>query len=341
MDSRSAAVPVTVTGGGGRLGCALVRALLAQGFSVRVLEPATALPASLQGLEVELISGSVLDPAAVARAVDGARVVYHLAAKIDLDRDLDGSVQAVNVEGSRNVARACLAGGQRLVHCSSHHALVLAPLDQPLDESRPLALDHACFYHRSKAQAEQLVTDMVREQGLDAVIVNPGTLIGPLDFEPSLLGQGLIDLYHGRLPALLDIRSDCADVRDVAEAMIAAAARGRRGERYLLSGHPVSMRELAQIWGRLGGRPPPRLFLPLWVGWLVIPFTIAAARLGGRKPLFTPNMLRASVCNAAVCIDKAARELDYRPRPVADSLRDAFAFCQAQGWLQDSRRQAA
>ncbi len=327
---------VTVTGGGGRLGCALVRALLEQNHKVRVLEPGRDTPASLRGLDVEIIHGSVLDPAAVAQAIGDSATVYHLAAKIDLDRDLDGSVQAVNVEGTRTVAQACLQGQRRMVHCSSHHALVLEPLDQPLDESKPLALDHVCFYHRSKAQGEKLVSDMVKDQGLDAVIVNPGTLIGPLDFEPSLLGQGLIDLYHGKLPALLNITSDCADVRDVAAAMRVAGQRGRSGERYLLTGDPVPMREMAQIWADLSGCRVPKVFLPLWFGWFIIPFTIAAARLSGRKPLFTPNMLRASVSNESVCIRKAAAELDYQPRPAAESLRDAYAFYQQQGWLDRS-----
>lgn len=327
---------VTVTGGSGRLGCSLVRALLERGHRIRVLEPGHGMPASLAGLDVELVHGSVLDPDDVEAALAHAEVVYHLAAKVELDRDLDGSVQAVNVEGTRIVAEACLRQGLRMVHTSSHHALVLEPLHEPLDESRPLALDHKCFYHRSKARGEKLVTDMVRERGLDAVIVNPGTLTGPNDFEPSMLGKGLIDLAHGRLPALLNIASDCADARDVAEAMIAAAERGRTGERYLLTGEPVPMREMAAIWGEISGCDVPGIFLPLWFGWLAIPFTIAAARLARRKPLFTPNMLRASVSNDSVDYSKAARDLGYKPRSIRDSLTDAFTFYRQQGWLPGS-----
>ncbi len=323
---------VTVTGGAGRLGCALVRALLDQGVRVRVLEPNATTPRSLAGLEVEMVRGSVLDPAAVAQAVEGSSVVYHLAAKIDLDRDLDGSVYRVNVEGTRLVAEACLERDLRLVHCSSHHALDLNPLSEPLDESKPLALDHKCFYHRSKAHAEQLIHDLVRERALNAVIVNPGTLVGPLDFEPSLFGQGMLDLFHGKLPALLNIATDCADVRDVAQAIVNAAERGRTGERYLLSGQPFRMREIAAQWSRITHCKTPNVYLPRWFGWLIIPFTVAAARIGRRKPLFTPNMLRASVANDVVCCDKAARELDYRQRPLEESLRDAFVFYREQGW---------
>ncbi len=323
---------VTVTGASGRLGCTLVRALLAHGDQVRVLEHGSGIPASLQGLDVDIVYGSVLDKQAVDAAIGDAQIVYHLAAKVELDRDLDGSVVAINVEGTRNVAAACLHRGIRMVHTSSHHALVLQPLNVPLDESRPLALDHPCFYHRSKAQGEALIQTMV-QQGLNAVIVNPGTITGPQDFEPSMLGQGLIDLANGKLPALLNIASDCADVRDIAAAMITAATAGRTGERYLLSGEPAPMRELAQLWSDISGCKVPRVFLPLWFGWFIIPFTIASARLTRRKPLFTPNMLRASICNDVVCCDKAKRELGYRPRPLQASLQDAFDFYQQEGWL--------
>lgn len=323
----------TVTGGGGRLGCALVRALLARGDRVRVLEPGDGVPVSLAGLNVELVRGSVLRPEDVAAAVAGADVVYHLAAKVDLDRDRDGSIHAVNVDGTGHVAQACLDRGIRMLHCSSHHALVLEPLEEPLDETKPLALDEPCDYHRSKAQGEKRVHDLVRDRGLDAVVINPGTLTGPDDYEPSMLGRGLIDLAKRRLPALLNVVSDCADARDVAAGAIAAAERGRTGERYLLTGPPASMREIAAVWGEVTGVAMPRLMLPLWVGWAALPFTLAAARLAGRKPLFTPNMLRHSVSNDVVSYDKAATELGYAPRPLRESLADAFEFYSSQGWL--------
>lgn len=327
---------VTVTGGSGRLGNALVRALLEQNYAVRVLEHGSGVPESLAGLDVEFVYGSVLDPAAVEKAIGDSEVVYHLAAKVELDRDPDGSVQAINVEGTRNVAQACLARGTRMVHTSSHHALDLHPLDIPLDESRPLALNHKCFYHRSKAQAEQLITDMVRNDGLNAVIVNPGTLTGPWDFEPSMLGKGLIDLAAGKLPAMLGIATDCADARDVARAMITAAEKGREGERYLLSGATVTMRDMAALWGEISGCKVPRVFLPLWFGWFIIPITIGIARITGQKPLFTPNMLRASICNDAIDISKATAELNYQPRSIRDSLTDAYHFYRQRGWLAGS-----
>ena len=324
---------VAVTGASGRLGCALVRALLARGDTVKVLELGAGVPASLAGLDVDLVHGSVTDKRAVGTLVDGVERVYHLAAKVDLNRDRDGSVRAVNVEGTRRVAEACLARRIRMVHCSSHHALELRPLDEPFDETRPLALQHKCDYHRSKAHGEQLVHTLVREQDLDAVIISPGTLTGPWDFEPSMLGRSLLDMALGRLPVLINAVTDCADARDVASATIVAGERGRRGERYLLTGRAIGMRELATTWGEITGIKMPRTILPLWVGWCTLPFTVGSARLAKRKPLLTPNMLRASISPTHISFDKAVNELGYAPRDLRASLQDAYDFFKDQGWL--------
>ncbi|HEY8154353.1 MAG TPA: NAD-dependent epimerase/dehydratase family protein [Myxococcota bacterium] len=322
-----------VTGGSGRLGNVLVRALLERGVRVRVLEPGAGRPASLEGLDLELVHGSILDRDAIAALCRGAERVFHLAAKVDLDRDADGSIFAVNVEGTRNVVAACLAGRTRLVHCSSHHALVRHPLSEPLDEARPLALAEPCDYHRAKAVAEKLVLDGVADAGLDAVICSPGTLLGPHDYEPSMIARALVDLYLGRLPVLMQVVSDFVDTRDVAAGMIAAAERGRRGERYLLSGDVLTMQDVTREVASITGRRMPKVFLPIWVGWALLPFSIAAARLTRKQPLFTAGVLRASVSNRVVIHEKAARELGFSPRPARASLEDSFAWYRARGWL--------
>lgn len=323
-----------MTGGSGRLGNVLVRALLERGAKVRVLELGAGRPPSLQGLDVELIHGSVLDRESVATLCRGAETVFHLAAKVDLDRDVDGSIFAVNVEGTRHVVTACLAGKTRLVHCSSHHALVRHPLTEPLDERRPLALQERCDYHRAKAVAEQLVLDAVTNAGLDAVICSPGTLLGPHDYEPSLIASAFVDLYQGRLPVLMQVVSDFVDTRDVAAGMIAAAERGRRGVRYLLSGDVLTMEEVTRELAAITGRRMPKVFLPIWVGWGLLPFSIAAARLTRKRPLFTAGVLRASVSNRVVSHEKASRELGFSPRPARASLEDSFAWYRERGWLE-------
>ena len=320
-----------VTGGGGRLGNVLVRRLLENGQKVRVLEPGT-LPESLAGLDIEFMSGSVLDTGEVARATDGVEVVYHLAAKIDLSPKKDPMMYIINVEGTRNVVDACLSSGLRLVHTSSHHALEREPLDQPLTEDKPLALNEKCEYHRSKAIGETIVLDAC-ERGLDAVIVNPGSMIGPHDYEPSMIGAVLIDLYFGRVPVLLEMLSDYVDVRDVADGMIAAAEKGRTGERYFLTGEVIPVGEMVSLYGELTGAKVPTRALPLWVGWVLLPFALAGSAVTKKEPFITADMLRASVSNDVVSHDKAHRELGYTVRPLRESLTDAVAWYRERGWL--------
>jgi dihydroflavonol-4-reductase len=320
-----------VTGGGGRLGNVLVRRLVEQGQKVRVLEPGT-LPESLSGLDIEFMSGSVLDDGDVGRATDGVDVVYHLAAKIDLSPKKDPMMYTINVEGTRKVVDACLSAGLRLVHTSSHHALEREPLDEPLTEDKPLALHEKCEYHRSKAVGETIVLEAC-ERGLDAVIVNPGSMIGPHDYEPSMIGTALIDMYFGRIPVLLELLSDYVDVRDVADGMIAAAEKGRRGERYFLTGDVIPIMEMVSLYGELTGARVPTRALPLWVGWLLLPFALAGSAATKNEPFVTADMLRASVSNEVVLHDKAHRELGYTIRTLRESLTDAVAWYRERGWL--------
>jgi len=320
-----------VTGGGGRLGNVLVRRLLEMGHRVRVLEPGEK-PESLDGLDIDFVRGSVLDADDVARAVDGIDLVYHLAAKIDLRPRKDPSMIPINVEGTRNVVEACLSRGIRMVHTSSHHAVERDPLDEPLTEDRPLALNEKCDYHRSKAIGETVVLEACK-RGLDATIVNPGSMIGPYDFEPSMIGSALIDMYFGRVPVLLELLSDYVDVRDVADGMIAAAEKGRVGERYFLTGEVIPIMEMVSLYGELTGAKVPTRALPLWVGWALLPFALAGSVIAKRDPFITADMLRASVSNAVVSHEKASRELGYTIRSLRESLTDAVAWYRERGWL--------
>ena len=320
-----------VTGGGGRLGNVLVRRLLEAGHQVRVLEPGSR-PASLEGLEIEFVSGSVLEADDVAGALEGVDVVYHLAAKIDLRPKKDPMMVPINVEGTRTVVEACLSRGLRLVHTSSHHAVVREPLEEPLTEERPLALDEKCDYHRSKAVGETIVLDACA-RGLNATIVNPGSMIGPHDYEPSMIGAALIDMYFGRVPVLLELLSDYVDVRDVAAGMIVAADKGRVGERYFLTGDVIPIMEMVSLYGELTGAKVPTRALPLWVGWVLLPFALAGGTIAKKDPFITADMLRASVSNEVVSHDKAKRELGYTIRPLRESLADAVAWYRERGWL--------
>lgn len=335
------AMKITVTGATGHVGANLVRTLVAAGHHVRALTHSSR-AAALDGLEVERVACDLTDPGSLGDAFAGSDRVFHLAARISIAPGDEHLVRAVNVDGTRNVVAACLAAKvPRLVHFSSIHALSSTPVDQPIDETRaPAEGPRLPPYDRSKAAAEREVQAGVA-RGLDAVIVNPTAILGPYDFGPSPMGRVLLDLYHRRLPALVDGGFDWVDVRDVVAGALAAAERGRSGERYLLSGARKSVRELAALVEELTGVRAPRFVSPMWLARVGAPFATAAARMVGKAPLFTSHSLHALRNHVDVRHDKAARELGYTARPLRQTLQDTFAWFDAHGDLAPAARRSA
>jgi len=324
---------VAVTGANGLVGANLVRLLLEQGAEVTPIVYGDCSP--LDGLGLECTECDVLDADAVRRALAGAEVVYHLASVITLSSRAHPYAETVNVDGARNVADACLDGGvRRLVHFSSIHAFSPHPDDQPVDESRALCGPaHPFPYDRSKARGQHAVLDAVA-RGLDAVIVHPTGILGPFDFFPSSAGKGLLDLYHRRTSALVSGGFNWVDVRDVCLGAMAAAEKGRKGESYILSGRYLSLRALAQTLASVTGCSVPRHIVPMWLANAGAPLAEAWGRATGREPRFTRFTLHTLVHHRQISHAKAARELDYRPRRIEETLRDTFDWFRDAGMLE-------
>lgn len=321
---------VAVTGASGLVGCNLLRTLVDAGFPVRAVVPG---PAScLAGLPVEVAYADVRHPETLRAAFRGVDTVFHLAGRISIDDDRDGQVRAVNVWGARNAARAALAMGvRRFVHMSSVHAFDLARRDGSIDEDAPRAGAGHAAYDRSKAEGEEAVRAVIAE-GLDAVIVNPVGILGPWDHAPSRIGRSLLDMARGRVPVVPAGGFHFVDARDVARSTLAAAAHGRRGANYILPGTWVSAVDFARLVKRCaGGRVPvalpPRVFDP------VARVATLGARVLGREPLLTREMVQTLQANPRISGARAAAELGHAPRPLEESFRDAFAWFRAQGIL--------
>ena len=322
-----------VTGATGHVGNNLIRALLAEGRTVRALTHKTTGPA-IAGLNLELIPGDVLKPDSLARAMEGVDSVFHLAACISITGGQAGKVQAVNVAGVRHVAEAALnAGVRRFVHCSSIHAFDLRRANGPIDERSPRAASarsHA--YDRSKHEGEIELQKRIK-LGLDAVIVNPTGVIGPYDFSPSRMGQVFLDLHRGRFPALVAGGFDWVDARDVAQGMLAAEKLGRTGENYILACHFASLVELAAAVHRVTNVATPQMATPLVLARLGVPFARTWASLTGKEPLFTQEALDALAPQARVDRSKARRVLQYFPRPLENTIRDLYDWFFENGAL--------
>jgi len=320
---------IVITGASGMVGGNLVRALLAQGKPVRALVHHDR--RSLDNLAVETISADLTNADSLHQAFAGAETVYHLASSISIRMDAWEEVERVNVEGTRNVVEACLQCGVRqLIYFSSIHAYQQAPLDQALDEDRPLVEGESTPpYERSKALAEMIVRRAV-DRGLDTIILIPTAIVGPYDYRPSLLGQALKLLATGHIPALVEGGYDWVDVRDVVQGAVQAQQTGKSGERYILSGHWRSLQEIAQITARHTGVAAPKLVVPIWLAELFQPVMATLAQINNAQPLYTKSMLSAMRSNRQISHAKASQELGYAPRPFDETLQDTLDWFRCQ-----------
>jgi dihydroflavonol-4-reductase len=322
---------VAVTGASGHIGANLVRELLGRGYRVVALVRQSSL--ALDGLDVEKINGDVLDPQSLRQAFSDVEQVYHLAAWISIQPGQKKHLNKVNVEGTRNVIAACREEGvATLVHFSSIHALQQTPLDRPVTEDNPLVDGgnvHVADYDLSKAVADRLVRQNDCKT-LATRIIYPTAVVGPNDFKLSLFGQVITRLAHGKLPALVAGGFDWVDARDVAWGAVEATEQGADGDRYLLSGHYMSMPEVAAVIEQLSGARAPRLTCPTWLAGPFAPVLTGWARLMGEAPLYTRDSLAALKANRFMSHAKARSCLAYQPRPFHESMTDALNFYNKQ-----------
>ncbi len=332
--SRVTLSPTLLTGATGFVGSAVARALLARGHRVRALARPGNDRRNLAGLDVEIAEGDLADSASLARAVAGCRYVLHVAADYRIWVPDPAAMLRANVDGTVALLRAAhAAGAERIVHCSSVAALGLTADGTPGDEETPVSEETVIgTYKKSKYRAEQAVLALVRDEGVPAVIVNPAAPIGPRDIKPTPTGRIIADAAAGRMPAYIDTGLCVVHVDDVAEGHLLALERGRIGERYILGGENLSLRDLLALVAHAVGRSPPRIRLPAPLLWPVALACEALARFG-IEPLVTRDHLRMARKRMFFSHAKAARELGFAPRPAAAAVADAVAWLRANGRL--------
>lgn len=323
---------VAVTGASGHVGANLVRALLAQGRHVRVLEhrDENGFPidnAGYKGLDVEVVEGDVRSFESLDRLCNGVDVVYHLAARISLSRKRDIETERVNIEGSHHIARACLNQKvKRLIYFSSIHALSAFPLHETIDERRPFTLhDNAPCYDLSKAKGTIEIQKAI-QAGLDAVILYPCAVVGPYDFMPSAMGKLLCEMSRKRLLLLCEGGFNWIDVRDVVQAALAAEKQGRTGEGYLLSGEWLRLSEIANIILRHTQKKSLCWSLPAGLAHWVGRFVEIYGGLTKTNPRFTSAVVETLQHYRYISNEKAKRELGFSPRPIEETIIDALTW---------------
>lgn len=326
-----------MTGGTGFVGAAVARSALEAGHHVRVLVRPSSDRRNLEGLPVEIREGDLLDPASLEAALNGCRYLFHVAAEYRLWHPHPRTLFAVNVDGTLNALRAAHgAGVDRVVYTSSVATLGLRSDGEPADEETPI--DEAEVigpYKQSKFFAEREALRFADVQGLDLVVVNPSTPVGPGDRKPTPTGRLVLDAAAGRTPAYVDTGLNLVHVDDVARGHLLALERGEGGRRYVLGGRNLSLEQILSEIAALTGRPPPRF--KLRPGWL-LPLGYAAqawARVAHTgEPRLTVDGLRLARKRMYFSDARARAELGYHSRDPIKGLRDAVAWFREEGYLR-------
>ena len=325
-----------VTGATGFVGSAVARALLDSGETLRLLVRPESDRRNVEGLRAEIVEGDLRDRASLERACHGCQGLFHVAADYRLWVPEPDEIYAANVAGTRALMEAAgEAGVTRIVYTSSVATLGLNRDGSPADEATPVALaDMIGHYKRSKFLAEEEVRRLVAEAGLPAVVVNPSMPVGPRDIKPTPTGRMIVEAARGRMPAFVDTGLNVVHVADVAAGHVLAFERGRIGERYLLGGENMGLREILGVIARHCGRRAPRLRLP---HGLVLPLAYAAeawARLRrSGEPFATVDGLRMAKKRMYFSSAKAEAELGYQSRPAEAALADAVDWFREAGYL--------
>lgn len=329
--------PVLVTGASGFVGAAVANVFRRDGFPIRVLVRASSPRTNIDPAD-QVHVGDMRDRASVAAALKGARYLVHVAADYRLWAPSPDDIIRANVDGTRIMMEEALrAGVERVVYTSSVATFDLRA-GGIADETRKLPADAAIgAYKRSKVLAEDVVIDMIARERLPAVIVNPSTPIGPRDVRPTPTGRIIIEAASGRMPAFVDTGLNFAHVEDVAMGHLAALDRGVIGERYILGGENVTLRQvLTDIAWIVGGRPP-LMKLPRAA---IYPFAYGAelaARFTGKEPFATVDGLRMARYHMHFDDAKARRELGYTSRPYRDGLVEAIDWFAGAGYMKRPR----
>ena len=320
-----------VTGGAGHLGNVLVRELLDRGETVRVLVLPGEDTRSLEGLPIELIEGDVLDHESLLRAMQGVEVVFHLAALVSITEDKAYLLEAVNVDGTKNVIEAAKQSGiKKLVYTSSIHALERPPKGVSITEQCAFDPENpAGPYDRTKAKASLLVK-CAADEGLDTCIVCPTGVIGPYDYRRSEMGELILSFMQKKVNVLVDGAFDFVDVRDVAQGQILARDNGKPGETYILGGERIELTFLHKLVKKLTGKSIKPVTFPLPIAMIVAPMAELYYKLTKKKPRFTRYSIETVASNSDISSDKAKKELGYMPRSLVKSVVDTVGW-----WLEN------
>lgn len=324
-----------VTGGTGFVGSHLVRVLLERGEEVRCLVRSTSRRDNLNELNVEFVAGDLRNLDSLRQASKGCRVVYHCAADYRLWCKDPNEMYENNVEGTDNVMQAAFdAGVERVVYTSTVGCLGLNDNGSPANEENPVSIDDMIgHYKRSKFLAEETVRRWA-QRGLPVVIVNPSTPVGELDIKPTPTGKIIVDFLRGKMFGYVDTGMNLIDVRDCAQGHVLAAEKGRVGERYILGGRNVTLKQMFDLLASVTEVASPKMKVPHWVAEAYARAeNFWSINLAGREPDVPLESVKMARHKMWFDASKAVRELDLPQSSIERALERAVKWFREHGYI--------
>ncbi len=325
---------VFVTGATGFVGSHVAERLEAMGAEVRVLTRKTSRSDNLDILKAERVVGDLRDFDSLKKGMAGCEFVFHVAADYRLWTRNPEEMYASNVEGTRSILRAAQEKGvRRVIYTSSVATMGFGYNGQVVSEATPvnesMMIGH---YKKSKFQAEQVAIEMARA-GSNVVIVNPSTPIGERDIKPTPTGQIVVDFLKKKFPAYVDTGLNLVDVRECAQGHINAMERGRSGERYIIGGENLTLKQILDKLAEITGLPSPSVKLPYAVALAAGAVdTVLTGYIRGKEPRANLDAVRMGRKKMFVSSAKAEAELGYKSGSADDGLRRAVEWFRANGY---------
>jgi dihydroflavonol-4-reductase len=323
-----------VTGATGFVGSHVARALAAQGADLRLLVRSGSDLRNIQELQAERVMGDLRDAASLKKAVAGCDVVFHVAADYRLwVRDPDEMYRS-NVEGTKAILEAFRESKvRRVVYTSSVATMGFQSNGHLANEESPVSLANMIGpYKRSKYMAEELAIE-AGKSGMDVVVVNPTTPVGERDIKPTPTGRIVVDFLKKKFPAYVDTGLNLVDVAECAQGHIAALEKGRSGERYILGGENLTLKQILDRLADITGLPSPKIKVPYVVALATgVVDQVVTGYIRNREPRATIDAVRMGRKKMFVSSGKAEHDLGWKTVPVDAALRRAVEWFRANGY---------
>ena len=327
---------VFITGATGFVGSHVARALAVQGAELRLLVRPTSRMENIADLRAEVATGDLREPQSLKKAMAGCEFVFHVAADYRLwVRDPEQMYRA-NVEGTRAIIRAAQESGvRRVIYTSSVATMGFTREGHIAGENSPVSIrDMVGHYKRSKFMAEQIALE-AGHKGANVVVVNPTTPIGEYDIKPTPTGRIVVDFLKRKFPAYVDTGLNLADVKEVARGHLLAMEKAQPGERYILGGENLTLKQILDKLAALTGLPSPKLKVPHAVAMAFAVFDqLFTGMVLGKEPRATIDAVKMGRKKMFASSAKAEQELGYRVVPVESALRRAIEWFQAHGYVE-------